>query len=303
MSRGEDETQIHSVREAFVPTEGSDASYVVVLSGRSVGRMFLVTDGEMLIGRSPDAQVILDDDGVSRRHARLLVQEGDITVFDLESTNGTFVEGERVGHAGVVLSDGDRIRVGPNTILKYGYQDTVERQFLAQLYQSAARDDLTGVHNKRFFLDHLAQEIAYHRRHAEPLTLIFLDIDHFKKVNDRYGHQAGDAVLKEVALLLDRASRAEDMVARYGGEEFAIVLRSTPAREGRALAERLRVLVEQHEFRHRDRVIPVTISLGVNTRAGDVLTTPASLVEEVDRWLYWAKANGRNLVGWDREPD
>src|SRR5690606_5981797 len=107
-----------------------------------------------------------------------------------------------------------------------------EQQFLAELYRSATRDGLTGVHNKRWFLDQLEQEVAWHRRHGEPLTLIMLDVDHFKRINDTYGHAAGDAVLVELAQLVGGAMRQEDTLARYGGEEFAVILRRTPATEG-----------------------------------------------------------------------
>jgi len=298
MPREEDDTQVDvefDLDSMLARGEPDGSRYVVVQSGRSVGRMFRVDRRRMLIGRSPEAEILVDDDGVSRRHARLEVRGDRAWVYDLGSTNGTFVESTRVGADGLELRDGDRIRVGPATILKYGYQDTVEQQFLAQLYRSATRDGLTGVHNKRWFLDQLEQEVAWHRRHGEPLTLIMLDVDHFKRVNDEFGHAAGDAVLVELAQLVGGAMRQEDTLARYGGEEFAVILRRTPAAEGAKLAERLRGVVERHVFRRGGQVLPVTISLGV-AACGPGVDTPDTLLDAADRQLYRAKHAGRNRV-------
>jgi len=250
----------------------------------------------MVIGRSADADIMLDDDGVSREHAVVEVRDGKPWLLDLNSTNGTWLEGERVAARQMPLNDGDRIRVGPVTILKYGYQDTVEQQFLSHLYKSATRDGLTGVYNKRFFLDQLDQEIAYHRRHDEPLTLILLDLDFFKSVNDTYGHQYGDALLKQLAVLLNKGCRAEDILVRYGGEEFAVILRQTPSSEGRAIARRLREMVAAEVFSHRDIQLRVTISVGVVTRQGPTLTSSNAIIEDADKLLYKAKQSGRNRV-------
>lgn len=300
MARDEEDTKVDlsfDIHSALSDHDFDDATYIVVQSGRSVGRMFRVaSDRVMLIGRSPDAEILLDDEGVSRRHAQIEFRGGAPYLVDLDSTNGTWVESDRVGSEGHKLRDGDRIRVGPATILKYGYQDTVEQQFLAQLYRSATRDGLTGVHNKRWFIDQLDQEFAWHRRHNEPLTLILLDVDHFKRVNDTFGHTTGDLVLRELASLLTRTLRQEDTLARYGGEEFAVILRRTPLREGARLAERLRRRIEDHAFRHGQQRLPVTISLGVATGPASGLSTPEALVEAADQQLYRAKRAGRNRV-------
>ena len=156
MSTDEDDTQIRAVRDLVGPSaEERGKAYIVVLSGRSVGRMYRVKPGTMTVGRDPLCDIHVDDEGVSRRHAAIETKDDSSSVRDLASTNGTWVEGDRIREKPFVLHDGTRLRVGPVTILKYGVQDSVEQNFLSQLYQSATRDGLTGVYNKRFFLDQL----------------------------------------------------------------------------------------------------------------------------------------------------
>ncbi|MDF1564161.1 MAG: GGDEF domain-containing protein [Deltaproteobacteria bacterium] len=270
----------------------------MVLAGKAVGRMFKVVTGEMLIGRAPECDIMLDDDGVSRKHARLICRpDGSVSILDLGSTNGTWVKSQRVDLRS--LQDGDRIQIGSTSILKYGYQDSVEEQFHAQLYESATQDGLTGVYNKRFFLDRLDQEFAWHRRHQAPLTLMLFDIDHFKKTNDTFGHAAGDFVLKQLALVVLAQVRTEDIFARYGGEEFACILRQTRSQEGFVLAERIRRAVEDHRFLFRSQIqeveIPTTISVGV-CELKPTVKDIAAFIEATDRYLYRAKAAGRNRV-------
>ena len=296
MARDEDDTQIRSLSDMIITTGDTerDKAYIVVLSGRSVGRMYRVSGGMMSIGRDPECEIHLDDEGVSRRHAVIETDNDTSQVRDLASTNGTWVEGDRIAVDPIRLHDGSRIRVGPVTILKYGVQDSVEQKFLSQLYQSATRDGLTGVYNKRFFLDQLRQELAWHKRHDQPLTLMLVDIDHFKTVNDTHGHQAGDSVLHQLAAQLNRGCRTEDILARYGGEEFAVILRLTSSGEAGKIAERLRDSVALHPFNHGETEIPITISLGVVTRGGGELSKAEDLIEEADKLLYRAKEHGRN---------
>jgi diguanylate cyclase (GGDEF)-like protein len=297
MSTDEDDTQIRAVRDLVGPPAGDRGkAYIVVLSGRSVGRMYRVKSGTMTVGRDPLCDIHVDDEGVSRRHAAIETRSDDSSVRDLASTNGTWVEGDRIRERPFTLHDGTRIRVGPVTILKYGVQDSVEQNFLSQLYQSATRDGLTGVYNKRFFLDQLRKELAWHKRHDQPLTLMFVDIDHFKRVNDTYGHQAGDDVLHQLAAELNRACRTEDILARYGGEEFSVILRLTSPAEAANIAARLRESVERHPFNHGKMAIPITVSIGVVTRSGAKIGDAEALIGEADRLLYEAKEQGRNRV-------
>jgi diguanylate cyclase (GGDEF)-like protein len=133
-------------------------------------------------------------------------------------------------------------------------------------------------------------------RHVAPLTLVLFDIDHFKKVNDTHGHQAGDYVLSEISTLLTGALRAEDVFARYGGEEFAVICRGSDVNQGQIVAERMRKAVEQHKFVFEGTHIPLTISVGVAGLPDPAVKDAAELVSLADQSLYKSKHGGRNRV-------
>lgn len=277
---------------------GKQTPYLIVLAGHSVGKLFRLKPGELIIGRSSDAVVSLDDAGVSRRHARLIcTEEGGVTISDLGSTNGTWVEGNKIRFH--TLEDGERIQIGGANILKYGVGDSLEEQFVSQLYESATKDGLTGAYNKRFFLERLRDEVSWHQRHKQPLTLIMLDIDLFKTVNDTYGHPVGDFILKNLSLFCMRHCRTEDIFARYGGEEFALILRQTSSASAVVMAERIRETVQSLAFEYPGQSgvqkIKVTISGGV-AELDESMKEPAALVEKADAYLYEAKRTGRNRV-------
>lgn len=164
-----------------------------------------------------------------------------------------------------------------------------------RLYEISVMDGLTNVYNRRYLEQRLSEEVAYSKRYGKPLTVGLLDIDFFKRLNDTYGHQAGDHVLKKVSALLSQALREYDVVARYGGEEFAVILPSTPKMKGASIAERLRASIETADFSFRDRSIRATISCGVACFPEDGVTGEA-LVATADKALYEAKARGRNQI-------
>lgn len=164
-----------------------------------------------------------------------------------------------------------------------------------RLYEISVMDGLTNVYNRRYLEQRLSEEVAYSRRYGKPLTVGLLDIDFFKRLNDTYGHQAGDHVLKKVSGLLSQALREYDVVARYGGEEFAVILPTTPKGKGASIAERLRSNVEETEFNFKEREIRTTISCGVSCFPEDGDTADA-LIASADKALYAAKERGRNQV-------
>jgi len=169
---------------------------------------------------------------------------------------------------------------------------------IALLQQESITDGLTGIKNRRYFEGRLHEEVAHSTRYKLPLSLILLDVDHFKNINDTYGHKAGDEVLKNLSALIAKMVRNSDVVARYGGEEIAIIAPSTPKHEAELLAERLRNAVEKTTIAVIDatqEVIQVTVSAGVST-LGHVVTDRDALVEEADQALYLAKSQGRNKV-------
>src|SRR5262245_216584 len=231
------------------PAPGSgkrDRAYLVVLAGASVGEMYKVEGDKIVIGRGQKAQIRLFDDGISREHAQLVIEGNHVVLQDLGSTNGTFCNGLKVDRRELV--DGDKILVGSTTILKFTYHDNLDELFQRQMYESALRDALTKVFNKKYFTDRLESEFTFAMRHTSPLALVLFDIDHFKAVNDTHGHQAGDYVLHEIALVLTGLLRAEDVFARYGGEEFGVICRGADMTQAQVVGERLRKAVEGHRF-------------------------------------------------------
>src|SRR3954462_7350081 len=220
-----------NTRMAFPPTAPSggkrDRAYLVVLAGSRVGEMYRIDTEKTVIGRGQKAQIRLLDDGISREHALLLQEKDRVVLQDLGSTNGTYCNGLKVDKK--ELADGDKILVGSTTILKFTYHDNLDEIFQKQMYESALRDGLTKAFNKRYFTDRLESEFTFSTRHMTPLTLVLFDIDHFKSVNDTFGHPAGDHVLTELSNMMAASLRAEDIFARYGGEEFAIVCRGSDA--------------------------------------------------------------------------
>src|SRR4051794_23539215 len=271
-----------------------NAAYVVVLAGSNVGEMYKIENARTVMGRGDKVDIRLVDEGISREHAQLVREEASVFLEDMGSTNGTFCNGARVQRQ--PLSDGDKILLGSTTILKFSYQDKLDEMFQRQMSESALRDGLTKAFNKRYFAERLENEYQYAVRHDSPLSLVFLDIDHFKKINDLNGHQAGDYVLVELAGLVNNALRNEDIFARYGGEEFAIISRGTDVADAAALAERLRRAVEEHEFMYDGNRIAVSISVGVARAPRPGVSTPAELLVVADETMYEAKRSGRNRV-------
>ncbi|MDQ3267099.1 MAG: GGDEF domain-containing protein [Myxococcota bacterium] len=290
----DDRTSIEmQVPRLVPPGQQKRHPYFIVINGTtSVGRSFKLS-GQMLIGRSA-ADITLEDNGISRRHAQVTVEpDGSVTVADLQSTNGTFFNGDRLEVRR--LEDGDKVQFGNTTVLKLSYQDSLDEALQRNLYESATRDGLTKVYNKKFLLEVLEKEVAYAVRHQLPLALVMLDVDFFKKVNDTHGHPAGDYVLVKLSQVIQQVIRTEDVLARYGGEEFAVVLRQSGAAAAAVCAERIRSGVAAAEFSFNGVLIPVTISAGVAS-ASDRLGQPQQLIEEADRLLYRAKQGGRNRV-------
>lgn len=274
---------------------------ITVLVGSNVGAAFVLSSQAVLIGRNPRAQVPLEDEGISRNQARILARDGGYELEDLDSTNGTYIEGVRV-QGRVPLHDGSRIQMG-NTLLRFALQDQIECEAAQRLYEASVRDGLTGVFNRRHFEERLIAEFAFAARHGTALCVLLSDIDHFKRINDQWGHPAGDLVLRRIGSELNAAVRTEDLVARYGGEEFAVLARGIDVRGARAFAERLRTILEHAHIEWEGARIPVTTSIGLaHNHAGPAAADPQRLVAAADTALYAAKAAGRNRVELARSP-
>lgn len=262
--------------------------------GPDIGRRIPLVNSQYIVGRDSEAGFVVSRSSVSRSHARLFVDDdGNWWVEDLNSTNGTFVNEARI--RAQQLSDSDQVRFG-DAIYKFLSGSNIESAYHEAIHNMAIQDGMTGIHNKRFFMEFLEREIAVASRHGHPLTLVIFDVDHFKKVNDSYGHLAGDAVLKDLAQRIRPRIRREDLFARYGGEEFACVLPSTALAGGVVFAEHLRTLIEERPTAFEDKQIPFTISVGVTTLHRENEVDSAGLIKRADDNLYAAKRGGRNRV-------
>jgi diguanylate cyclase (GGDEF)-like protein len=260
-------------------------------SQSQLGKRFPLSEGAVIIGRGSDNDVVLQSDSVSRRHARIESRCDGYHVLDIRSTNGTWVNDEPIRER--KLCRGDQIKVG-DTILKFLSGADLESQYHETIYRMTITDGLTGIHNKRYFVEQLAREVSRATRHGRPLTLVMCDIDHFKAINDALGHLAGDYVLKEVAQITKSRLRPDDVVARYGGEEIVLILPETDLGGGRRIAEELRQTIAAASLVFDGEDIHVTVSCGVAEL--DPRWQSHDFVKAADRMLYEAKRAGRNRV-------
>jgi two-component system cell cycle response regulator len=292
----EDETIAVSGRKSqeIVPPVLQQRTVIKVLTGLEAGRVHVVTQDVIVVGRGAGCDLRIDDSSLSRQHCRIRLTNGTFFAEDLESRNGTMVDGVRI-KAPIALHDGALLQLAASTIIMFSHQEDLEVQAEQRLYASAVQDPLTGLHNRRHFDARLKAEFAFASRHQTPLSVLLIDIDHFKKVNDTYGHPGGDAALRVLGDRLQRTVRTEDIVARYGGEEFGVIARGIESAGAMLLAERVRSTVEKISIAHDDKTITFTISVGVVTQSRErVFDTPAAVLKAADDALYQAKAAGRN---------
>jgi diguanylate cyclase (GGDEF)-like protein len=258
-----------------------------------LGKRFVLDKSPTRVGRGADSQIVLEGDSVSRRHAHLERRAGAWYVVDDGSTNGTYVNEEQISRE-QLLVNGDRIKIGPS-ILKFLSGADAEAKYHEEIYRMTIVDGLTQIHNKRALFEALEKELMRARRYERDLSLLMFDIDFFKRINDQYGHLAGDHVLRELARIVQERIRREEVFARYGGEEFVILLPETPLPGAAALAESLRARVANHSFVFQGERIPVTVSIGT-ALLGENDKVAADLIQRADEKLYEAKRGGRNRV-------
>jgi two-component system, cell cycle response regulator len=284
---------------ASVPVR--DRATLTMVIGPEPGRVFSLGGDKVVVGRSPQCPIRIDDPGVSRRHAVLQREGRDFVILDQGSRNGTLIDGNKISSRQKV-HDGARIGLGPTVSLRFAMADEAEERCQTLLYEASVIDALTGASNRKHLYQRLACELAFARRHDQPLSLLILDLDDLKKTNDRIGHLAGDAVLKSLSEIIRTAMRTEDFVARYGGDEFVIVARGIGLARAVAMAERLRKIVEKASIDVGERSVSITVSIGVASlsccRRG---AAAEDLIKLADERLYVAKRNGRNRV--DFTPD
>lgn len=313
----------------------SDENYSGLILIASDFQFPLLFDRVLSIGRNRGENIIIiRHKSVSRRHAKISFDGKNFRIDDIESTNGTIINGQKVQSA--ILRSGDEVKIGeavlqlkgelktPPEILDDAYEDpgmtqildldfeklklnaktgsdiklvekikqkiSVERKLLQDL---AFKDGLTGVFNRRYFDIELKRSLNIARRHQRKISLMLIDIDHFKKFNDHYGHQVGDDVLKWVASAIGNLIRDTDIVARYGGEELAVILDESDSVAANIVAEKIRSFIQERSATSFPS--EVTVSIGIAEYPLDALDTE-SIISAADIALYKSKDSGRNRV-------
>ena len=274
------------------------SAYMLVVSGGIPGTMVRLSEQGTSLGRSAESTFQISDITVSRDHAVIMTDEmGSVQVRDEGSTNGTFLNGKRIhAHRQVELADGDRVQLGTNIVFKLVRLDPTDEQFQREMFERTVRDTLTGLYNRAYLLNQVGVLAERSAAQGIGLAVLMLDIDHFKQINDRYGHLAGDDVLRQVAAVIRESTRAEDLVARFGGEEFVVVLPVSVPDLAAERAERIRSNLAERTVVAEGTEIRVTASIGLAFAAPGRSRNEMALIMTADEALYQAKANGRNCV-------
>lgn len=268
---------------------------ILVLSGPGVGHFHKVPREGGLIGRDTSVEVSIPDPALAQHHAQLERQKGGGFVLrDLGGRHGVLIDGRRT--ASRMLADGDRIQLSDETVIRVRYHEGREAELLVSAHEPSLRDPLTGVANRRYLLERLEQELGFSRRHGAPFTLLMLDIDFFKRINDEHGQTVGDQALRTVARALHAAVRVEDVLARYGGDEFTVLSRGYDHREGMQFGERLVKAIRDKTIRTGERSLQVTLSAGVASYHRGEPESHMHLIARAETALFRAKHGGRNQV-------
>jgi diguanylate cyclase (GGDEF)-like protein len=276
----------------------SSGACLVQIYGPELGKKVALEKPRTALGRGSNCEIIVELENVSRMHCSIFLRGSGAYLRDEGSTNGTWLNNVEIASE-TKLSSGDLIKIG-SAIFKYlsaehGELSSIEARYHEEIYRLTIVDGLTQVHNKRYLMEFLEREMARCARYGRALSLVLLDIDHFKQVNDQFGHLAGDFVLRDLAAVLKARIRKEECIARYGGEEFALVLPETNRDNALLLAERLRRLTQMTRFTFEGKRLPVTFSAGVVQLQSDQLSA-VEFIKTADHNLYEAKQKGRNQV-------
>ncbi len=271
------------------------AYYLIIIFGKEtdLGKEIKVED-RIIVGRSVKSNLNTTDPLMSRQHFTIYKgEDDDYYIEDLNSLNGTFVnQNDLKGKRRLKSSD---IITAGRTVFKFEKRTELESMFHKYLYTAATTDRMTNLFNKYFFIDKLKKQIAYSKRYNTKFSLLMIDVDNFKRVNDTYGHTVGDEVLKFIAFKVVSSVRENDIAARYGGEEFITLLFESGREDAYAVAERMRSAVEEEVFELEDIKINLSISIGVSSYPFDA-SDWLELIKIADQRLYVAKKIGKNIV-------
>jgi two-component system cell cycle response regulator len=273
----------------------TDTPLLRVIGGRDLLAHAVLGPGTFEIGRDEACHLTLRDSSVSRRHARLTAKdERTYVVEDLGSRNGTFVNGQPVTKG--VLTVGDRLEVGSVPMrLDYTSKDDVEHlRRVGERLHARDRDPLTGLMTRAYIDEGLPGLLDESAAAGHAVSVVFVDLDRFKQVNDTFGHAVGDDVLRQIGRLIAMSVRGHESCVRYGGEEIVLVLREAALEGAVVVADRLRQVVASHDWRAIEENLLVTISCGVaEWTVGEPVR---EWLDRADRALYQAKRDGRNRV-------
>ncbi len=290
----ETSTLIHPNNEQGEVAESNQQPMLVVMHGSLLGMTYAIKDEALIVGRTANLDIPIDDDNVSRRHAEIF-REGDVVKLrDLDSTNGTFVNSQRVKES--VLRDGDLILIG-RVLFKFIRSSSIENRFFGQMFALATTDFLTGIFNRQHIMSRLESEFARARRYLRPLSLLLYDIDHFKQINDTFGHLAGDQLLIESSRLVAKNVRQQDFFGRLGGDEFLVICPETELNNTVLMAQRLAQLIEKWSYSYQSRKLDFSISIGI-AALSDEMRTSTDLIAKADDLMYRSKHRGRNHVSF-----
>jgi diguanylate cyclase (GGDEF)-like protein len=276
---------------ALIRVAAEQCALLLVMSGTRLGHRLVLGDAVVDIGRGSAAGLILDADSISRKHAKIERFGGGHKIVDLGSTNGTYVNGVRIKEQ--ILKDGDRIGIG-KALLKYIAGGNIEGAYHEEVQRLMRFDPLTNISNKRHFDESLRLSVFTAAGAAKPLSLIVFDLDHFKKVNDTFGHMAGDAVLCGATAAVQNILSPTELFGRVGGEEFAVVCEEADLDTAIERAEAIRLAVSREPYAFEEKRLPVTVSVGVAQLAD--AEEAEGLFDRADAQLYVAKGAGRNCV-------
>ena len=288
------ECSLHGDLSTYIPT-------LTFLTGMSIGKEIPLLHREITLGRGSDCDIVIPDPAVSRKHlqisCRKIIKKSEqpilkVMLKDLNSKNGTLVNYSITKKT--ILKPGDKIILG-RVILKYEQRDLAEQQFFDEIYRLATVDGLTSLSNKTTITRILREEIAGSVRDRRWVSIVLVDIDKFKSLNDIYGHLKGDQILQKVADEILSSIRCRDKVGRFGGDEFLIVLPETEGDGAVKIAERIRKRLESSVAQSLGLTENVTASLGVASKCATD-ADPEQLFEYADVALYRSKSLGRNRV-------
>ncbi|WP_165071590.1 diguanylate cyclase [Paludisphaera rhizosphaerae] len=272
--------------------------YLIIVHGGTTGALLRIEGAETRLGRGTESTHQFHDPTVSRRHAVVTQDdEGQTWITDLGSSNGTFVDNKRIPpRKPIQIEDGARIQLGGTVVLKFVTLDPCDERFQREMYERTVRDNLTGLYNRAYLLEQIGPLCERNFIRGLGTAVLMIDVDHFKRINDTHGHDAGDAALREVAKTLRDSTRSEDLVARYGGEEFLVALPTSSKEQALERAEQIRMFLADRIIRAGRRELRITASFGVSCSLIGRPRTINALISTADLALYEAKRAGRNRV-------